>query len=295
MWTRKEIKERGKISFKKNYWKGIIVAVLLSLVAGGAYGGFSGGSAASRYRRNYSNSQEGHYVIDENEDGSKFTVDVKEDKDGETSYEFGAEDKDGNKLEMEDVKPAFGNDKYDTIASAIFVTIMVLIGAGLVCAVILAIDAFVINPIEMGCNKFFLDNLEKEADVSTVAYAFDHNYKNVAKVMFRRDLSIFLWSLLLIIPGIYKTYEYRMISYILAENPDMTWEEASAESREMMNGNKWRAFVLDLSFIGWHILAIFTLGLLEVFYVNPYQFSTNAALYEAIKYGNADNNEVVEA
>ena len=86
-----------------------------------------------------------------------------------------------------------------------------------------------------------------------------------------------------------------MVSYILAENPDKTWEEVAAESKEMMSGNKWRAFVLDLSFIGWHILSLFTLGLLTIFYVSPYQYSTNAALYEAIKYGTPDDMELVEA
>ena len=295
MWTRKEVKERGKVSFKKNYWKAIIVAILLSIVAGGAYNGASGGSAAARYRQRYSNSQEGHYIIGENENGDKYTVDVKKDENGDNKFEFGAEDKDGNKLEPKDAEPAFGNDKYDTVASAIFVGIMILIVAAIVCALIMVIDAFIVNPIEMGCNKFFLKNLDENAEVSEVTYAFDHNYKNIAKVMFRRDLSIFAWSLLLIIPGIYKTYQYRMVSYILAENPDKTWEEAAAESKEMMSGNKWRAFVLDLSFIGWHVLSLFTLGLLTIFYVSPYQYSTNAALYEAIKYGTPDDMELVEA
>ena len=185
MWTRKEVKERGKVSFKKNYWKAIIVAILLSIVAGGAYNGASGGSAAARYRQRYSNSQEGHYVIGENENGDKYTVDVKKDENGDNKFEFGAEDKDGNKLELKDAEPAFGNDKYDTVASAIFVGIMILIVAAIVCALIMVIDAFIVNPIEMGCNKFFLKNLDENAEVSDVTYVFDHNYKNIAKVMLR--------------------------------------------------------------------------------------------------------------
>ena len=113
--------------------------------------------------------------------------------------------------------------------------------------------------------------------------------------MFRRDISIALWSMLFVIPGIVKSYEYRMIPYLLAEHPEMTWKDAFAESKEMMTGNKWKAFVLDLSFIGWQLLSILTLGLLSVFYVNPYKFSTNAALYEAIKYGTPTDYEVAEA
>ena len=52
-----------------------------------------------------------------------------------------------------------------------------------------------------------------------------------------------------------------------------------------MNGNKWKAFVLDLSFIGWKLLSLLTCGVLDIFFVTPYIASTDAALYEAIKYG----------
>jgi hypothetical protein len=57
----------------------------------------------------------------------------------------------------------------------------------------------------------------------------------------------------------------------------------------MMMGNKWKAFVLDLSFLGWHILSVFTVGILELFYVAPYVYATNAALYEALAYGRPNN------
>ena len=164
-----------------------------------------------------------------------------------------------------------------------------------VTAIVLLLDAFIINPIEMGCNKFFLRNLDEEAEISNVSYAFDHSYKNVVGVMFRRDIAIALWSMLFVIPGIIKSYEYRMIPYLLAEHPEMSWKDAFAESKEMMAGNKWKAFVLDFSFIGWQLLSILTLGLLSIFYVNPYKFSTNAALYEAIKYGTPTDYEVAEA
>ena len=104
--------------------------------------------------------------------------------------------------------------------------------------------------------------------------------------MFFRDLYTVLWTLLLIIPGIVKSYEYQMIPYLLAENPQMTKEQAFAESKRMMTGQKWRAFVLDLSFIGWNILSALTLGILGIFYVQPYMDATHAALYETHRYGN---------
>ena len=89
--------------------------------------------------------------------------------------------------------------------------------------------------------------------------------------------------MLFLVPGIIKSYEYRMIPYILADNPTISYEEAFALSKKMMTGNKWDAFVLDLSFIGWRILGGLTCGILSLFYVNPYQYQTNAALYEALK------------
>lgn len=63
-----------------------------------------------------------------------------------------------------------------------------------------------------------------------------------------------LWSLLLIIPGIIKSYSYAMTPYILAEHPEMTAREAITESRRIMNGNKWRLFCLGFSFFGWSCL-----------------------------------------
>ena len=149
-------------------------------------------------------------------------------------------------------------------------------------AVVIAIDIFLFNPLEIGCSRFFYRNLDEKAKVAEVSYTFDHGYRNSVNTMFFRDLYILLWSLLLIVPGIVKAYEYRMIPYLLAENPDLDKEEAFARSKAMMNGQKWKAFVLDLSFIGWDFLSLFTMGLLGLFYVNPYKRATQAALYEAL-------------
>ena len=71
---------------------------------------------------------------------------------------------------------------------------------------------------------------------------------------FLTGLYIVLWTLLFIIPGIIKSFSYAMAPYILAEHPEMTASEAITESRRMMDGNKWRLFCLDFSFIGWDLL-----------------------------------------
>lgn len=71
---------------------------------------------------------------------------------------------------------------------------------------------------------------------------------------FLQGLYTALWTLLLVIPGIVKTYSYAMTPYIMAEHPSLTANEAITESRRIMDGNKWRLFCLDFSFIGWELL-----------------------------------------
>lgn len=96
-------------------------------------------------------------------------------------------------------------------------------------------------------------------------------------------LYIFLWTLLLIIPGIVKAYSYGMTDYILADNPDMKDNAAIEESMRMMSGRKMKLFLLDLSFIGWVILAcLFTLGI-GLIWVEAYVQSAHAAFYEDAK------------
>ena len=96
------------------------------------------------------------------------------------------------------------------------------------------------------------------------------------------SLFTFLWSLLLIIPGIVKSYSYAMTFYILADNPDMAPTEAINKSKEMMKGNKWRLFCLDFSFFGWYLLSFLTLGIL-LLWVNPYSMQARVEFYESLK------------
>ncbi|MDD2980330.1 MAG: DUF975 family protein [Hespellia sp.] len=177
------------------------------------------------------------------------------------------------------------------LATAFFAIIMVLIFFALA----IAVSVLLINPLVVGCSRFFTLNLSVDAEVKEVCYNFDRSYKNGVKVMFFRDLYTVLWSFLFIIPGIIKSYEYRMIPYLLAENPDMEKDMAFSLSKQMMQGNKWDAFVLDLSFILWHILSAFTCGILELFYVAPYINMTNAALYVALKDDYQSRQAQVEA
>ncbi len=74
-----------------------------------------------------------------------------------------------------------------------------------------------------------------------------------------------------------------MIPYILAENPKINRKEAFEISKQMMKGNKWKTFILDMSFFGWNFLSVLTFGLLSILYINPYNAATIAELYVTLK------------
>lgn len=162
--------------------------------------------------------------------------------------------------------------------------IALILGLAVVVILVIAIvgfafKIFLLNAIEVGCRKYFLDASFGKADLNNLTYSFKSNYMNIVKAIFLRDLFIFLWTLLLIIPGIIKAYQYRMIPYILSENPHLSFKEAKERSSDIMDGEKLNAFVLDLSFILWHILSLCTFGIIGFFWVNPYVAYTDAQLY----------------
>lgn len=155
---------------------------------------------------------------------------------------------------------------------------------GIVAIIAMVIKILVKNPMIVGGSSFFTKVGKREgAEFGALTDAFRGNYKNVVIAMFLRDLFIVLWSLLLVIPGIIKGLEYRMVPYLLAEDPNLSWKDAFAKSKEMMMGNKWAAFVLDLSFIGWYLLGIITCGLAFLFWTSPYKHATDAELYLTLK------------
>lgn len=284
MWTRKQLKERGKAAFKKAYWKCVLAALILAFIAGGSSGASSMGSSFSQ---NMAMNGHGVYEVDK-EDGSAVvdeeTSSATFDESLDTNGDGIIENTDGSFT----IQSSTDMSEEDAVAIGAAIVVVVLIICGLIIAFAFVFDAFIINPLELGCNRFFYKNLDEPASLSNIVYGFEHNYKSIVKGMFMRDLFIFLWTLLFIIPGVIKTYEYRLVPYILAENPEMDYKTVLAKSKELMKGQKWRTFVLDLSFIGWEILSAFTCGILGIFYVTPYRCSTNAALYEAIRYGAAE-------
>lgn len=87
--------------------------------------------------------------------------------------------------------------------------------------------------------------------------------------------------MLFVIPGIVAAYSYAMAPFIMLENPNCGARQALAESKEMMRGNRWRLFCLEISFVGWSILNLFTLGIGSL-WLNPYVEVSRAAFYREI-------------
>lgn len=152
--------------------------------------------------------------------------------------------------------------------------------ATVVILIVLVAKVFVGNLLKMGGYRFFILNQTAQPGIGTLLDGFrSGHYVNIVLTMFLRDLFTALWSLLLVVPGIVKHYEYLMVPYIIAENPAMDYKEAFQISKQMMDGEKMEAFIMDLSFLGWHLLSAVTCGLLAIFYVNPYVQASFAEMY----------------
>ena len=272
MWTRKSVKEKGKKAFFGNFWKSVLVAIILGITLGAASSGFSSGSSLSSSVTSLIK------TTTESQSGST---------NGTITYTDDQGDSHDVTFDLDLSDPAsVDQDEVNFVVS----TVLAILAIGFVIYLVITVFALafkylLLTPFEYGCRKFFRKNLDEPAKLSNIVYVFDSHYKNIVKTAFLTDLFIWLWSLLFIVPGIIKAYQYRLVPYIMSENPEMSFRDAQAESARLMNGNKWKTFVLDLSFIGWDILSIFTWGLLEIFFVAPYKASTHAALYESIKYG----------
>ena len=146
--------------------------------------------------------------------------------------------------------------------------------------IVLVAKVFVGNLLKMGGYRFFIQNQTAQPGIGTLLDGFrSGHYVNIVLTMFLRDLFTALWSLLLVVPGIVKHYEYLMVPYIIAENPAMDYKEAFQISKQMMDGEKMEAFIMDLSFLGWYLLSAVTCGLLAIFYVNPYVQASFAEMY----------------
>lgn len=148
--------------------------------------------------------------------------------------------------------------------------------------VALVYKVFVQNLFEIGESRLYTSNRYGNRDFGNVFYGFKERYGHNMWAIFLRNLFLRLWTLLLIVPGIIKSFSYAMVPWIMAENPNLKAKRAITISRQMMKGEKWRKFWLDLSFLGWYILGALCLGI-GVLFVIPYHKAAIAELYGALR------------
>jgi len=138
------------------------------------------------------------------------------------------------------------------------------------------------GPLSLGLATCFLRLVRNEPFMLENLFDGFKNFSSAIVAQLLVVIFVFLWSLLLIIPGIIASYRYAMVFYILCDNPEIGALESLNISKEMMIGFKWKLFCLHLSFLGWALLGILTLGV-GYLWLTPYVYGATANFYENLK------------
>lgn len=189
-----------------------------------------------------------------------------------------------------------GNSFSHNALNPFYWSLLLFVGIVMIIGLLLGLcyGLFVLGPLEVGHSRFYLESRFHESPFARLFYAFScGSYGNVVKTMFLRNLKIFLWSLLFVIPGIIKQYEYAMVPYLLAENPSLSSERAFELSRQMMEGRKWDLFIVDCSFFGWQLLA--SAVVIGHLFLQPYIDATHTEVYLWLRYDALQNGYASEA
>ena len=262
MWVRADLKQRAKQSLRGYYWAAVAVCLIFLVLQYAA--GTNGGSSATSGNSGTSGTEQVTANIGDND----------------ISYDV-------QNYTLPQLKNYAEKFVYSETGVGMFtsvVTSAVLFYGILLMIVRICLNYFILNPIQVGMASFFYRNRTEKTSIGELAFAFNRrDFLPVVKTMFLRGLYIFLWTWVFIIPVFIKSYEYRMVDYILAEHPDMPTKEVLNLSRQMMMGHKWNTFVLDMSFFGWAFLGALTFGIVDIFWTNPYMRATEAELYEVLK------------
>lgn len=297
MWKRRDLKAKARKVVKNNYWTALIVCFLLALFTS-EFGTsiiliWQGEDSVDP---NYIVKQEN--IVSDNEKAEEELSEIKEKEEEFQEKRSGLNQVQLGIIEIikANVNNLFKSEKYifriwDAIKS--FGIHETGLGVGLILISIIALIYIILiaEPLRVAGRKYFiLARKEENTKRGVMKEIFKKgNWKNVTYIMFFKNLYNLLWFLT-IIGGVIKFYEYRMIPFILADNPKVSKKEAFELSRKMMKGNKWKTFVIDISFILWYILSIFTFGLLNILYVNIYKASTETELYNTLKDNNVEKS-----
>lgn len=193
---------------------------------------------------------------------------------GSVSFDTSSQDMEG--VDLEQILYDLG------ITQEILVAILAAIGVFAVIGVIYSIICLIVGSgVSVGYSQLNLDIIDgRTPSVGTIFSRFGQ-WKTALWARILVGIRVMLWSLLFIIPGIIASYSYAMVNFVLADHSYMSASEALAESKRIMKGNRWRLFCLELSFIGWSILCLFTLGIGYIWLL-PYTQASRAAFYREI-------------
>ena len=288
MWTRKEVKRKAKQNLSRNYWS-IFVSIFLFSAITGTVGRFMLKETEINFNRdiryliieimNNRNLFYNHNNFKNNKINPIDNIEVPNLDDMNRSFD------DIDHPPFNDMNRSFDDMNRHSFdikyyLSVIRDTCLDYTMANIYTTSFLAM--ILIFPLSVGFIRFLINSTKDKHRFEDLVSVFDKNYKYLVVSGLLTKLYIYFWSLLFIIPGIIKTYEYRMIPYILSENPDIGFTKAKDLSRKMTYGNKWKIFILDISFIGWYILG-FMCCVVGVIFVKPYVVATKTELYLKLK------------
>ena len=141
----------------------------------------------------------------------------------------------------------------------------------------------VTGPLGYGLNYIFLKQARdgQPVKIADLFKGFENDFGDNFLLGFMSGLFVALWSLLLVVPGIVKTYAYSMAYYIKLDHPEYKWRQCLDQSQAMMKGYKMTLFVQDLSFIGWYIVGSFCLGV-GTLWAQAYLTAARAQFYNSL-------------
>lgn len=141
-------------------------------------------------------------------------------------------------------------------------------------------------------NVFLKGRSSETYNLNDATEPLNSNISNRIMVSLMKEIYLFLWSLLFIIPGLIKSYSYAMTDFLSLKHPEWGHDECITQSRKIMDGHKFELFVLDLSFLGWDLLSILTFGILAIVYVTPYEIATRVEYFNQLYSSNCQ--EVIQ-
>jgi uncharacterized membrane protein len=170
--------------------------------------------------------------------------------------------------------------EFDSVMELGAMVIKGFIGVSAVIGMLLAI--FVNSAVTVGMTRYFVLNTTTKPSFKELFSGFKVKYGRNIGTLLLVGIKTVLWTCLFIIPGVIKSFEYAIIPYILADDAEISSKDAFKKAKQMMNGNKWRLFKLEFSFIGWTLLCVLTLGI-GTFFLIPYVNAAAAEFYVELK------------